>query len=195
MGKNTVWLKDDQTRLFAAFQHLPTFYSIIQRSLFITVVYLVWYIYILDTLVNQVAECTWKPRLNSLFSFEGQLCTLRRVLSLLDRYFYKMYIVNMFKIVFAFNGKDTSIFQCLHNIRLSYSIYKCFSTLSECACVHLRIEWRPVCDHAIWTRFGDAGALHGKFTIVNNRVHIAWTQTGSCKMSRILFCTELHGRK
>jgi len=123
-----------------------------QRSFLITVVYLVWYIYILDIIVNQVAECTWKPRLNSLFSFEGQLCTLRRVLSLLDRYFYNMYIVKTFKIVFSFNSKDTSIFQCLHNIRLCYSIKKCFSTLSECACLHLRIEWRPVCDHAIWTR-------------------------------------------
>ena len=38
-------------------------------------------------------------RVNSPFSFEGQLCTFSRVLSLLGRYFYNMYIANMFEIV------------------------------------------------------------------------------------------------
>jgi len=35
------------------------------------------------------------------------------------RYFYNMYILNMFEIVFSFNVKDNNIFPCLHNIRLS----------------------------------------------------------------------------
>jgi len=38
-----------------------------------------------------------------------------------------MYVVKMFEIVFSFNVKDNNIFPCLHNIRLSYNIYKCFS--------------------------------------------------------------------
>jgi len=38
------------------------------------------------------------------------------------RYFYNIYKVNMFKIVFSYNVKDTNIFPCLHNIRLSYNI-------------------------------------------------------------------------
>jgi len=41
-----------------------------------------------------------------------------------------MYIVKMFEIVFSFNVKDNNKFPCLHNIRLSYNIYKCFSALS-----------------------------------------------------------------
>ena len=46
------------------------------------------------------------------FSFEGQLYTFSRVLSLLGRYFYHVYIVKMFEIVFSFNVKDTNIFPC-----------------------------------------------------------------------------------
>jgi len=72
----------------------------------------------------------------SLVSIEGQLCTFSLVLSLLGRYFYNMYIVNMFEIVFSFNVKDTNMFPCLHNIRFFYNIYKCFSVLSKCVCLH-----------------------------------------------------------
>ena len=36
----------------------------------------------------------------------------------------------MFEIVFTLNVKDTNIFSCLHNIRLSYNIKKCFSVLT-----------------------------------------------------------------
>jgi len=35
------------------------------------------------------------------------------VLSLLGRYFYNLYIVQMFKIVFSFKVKDNNIVQCL----------------------------------------------------------------------------------
>jgi len=52
------------------------------------------------------------------------------MLSLLGRYFYIVYIVNLFEIVFSFNVKDNNIFPCLHNIRLSYNIKKCVSALS-----------------------------------------------------------------
>ena len=62
--------------------------------------------------VNTNGICTS----NSLLSFEGQLCTFSRVLSLLGRYCYNMYIVKtclkMFEIVFSFNVKDIDIFQC-----------------------------------------------------------------------------------
>jgi len=51
--------------------------------------------------------------LSSLFSW---------VLSLLRRYFYKVYIVKMFEIVLSFNVKDNNIFPCFHNIRLSYNM-------------------------------------------------------------------------
>jgi len=36
---------------------------------------------------------------------------------------------------------------------------------------------------------GDADAIHGKFASVNNRIHIAWTQTG-CQS--ILILTFFH---
>ena len=35
------------------------------------------------------------------------------MLSLLGRYFYNLYIVQMFKIVFSFKVKDNNIVQCL----------------------------------------------------------------------------------
>ena len=44
------------------------------------------------------------------------------VCSLVDGYFYNMYIVNNFEIVFSFNVKDINICPCLHNIGLSYNI-------------------------------------------------------------------------
>ena len=59
---------------------------------------------------------------NSLFSFEGQLCSFSWVLSLMGRYFYIMYIVKIFEIVIFFTVKDNNIFPCLRNIRLSYNI-------------------------------------------------------------------------
>jgi len=59
---------------------------------------------------------------SSPFSFEGQLCTFARVLSVLGRYFYNMYIVNVFEIVFSFNVKDNNIVLYFHNIRLFYNI-------------------------------------------------------------------------
>ena len=67
---------------------------------------------------------------NSLFSFEGQLCTYSWVLSLLGRFFYNIYIVKLFEIVFSFNVKDNNICPCLYNIRRSYNVEKCFSSLS-----------------------------------------------------------------
>ena len=67
---------------------------------------------------------------NSLFSFQGQLCTHSWVLSLLGRYFYNSYIVNMFESVFSLNVNDNNIFPCLHNIRLTYNKKKCVSALS-----------------------------------------------------------------
>ena len=55
-----------------------------------------------------------------------------RVISLVGRYFYNTYIhvVKKYEIVFSFNIKDNYIFPCLHNIKLSYNILKCFSALS-----------------------------------------------------------------
>jgi len=50
-----------------------------------------------------------------------------RVSSLVDWYFYNMYIVKIIEIVFSFNVKNNSIFPCLRNIRFSYNIQKCFS--------------------------------------------------------------------
>ena len=77
----------------------------------------------------------------SPFSFEGQLCTFSWVLSLLGRYFYNVYIIKQFEIVFSFNVKDNDIFLCLHNIRLSYNIYKCFNaSQSECTCLHKTVN-------------------------------------------------------
>jgi len=41
-----------------------------------------------------------------------------------------MHIVKTLEIVFSFNVKDNNIFSCLHNIRLSFNIKKCFGGLS-----------------------------------------------------------------
>ena len=46
----------------------------------------------------------------------------------------------MFGIVFSFNVKRTNISPCLHYIRLSYNIKKCFSALSECTCLHKTVN-------------------------------------------------------
>ena len=73
--------------------------------------------------------------LNSFCSFEGQLCTFSWVLSLLSRYFYNVYIGKMFGIVFSFSVKQNNIFPCLHYIRPSYNIKKCFSVLSIRMCM------------------------------------------------------------
>jgi len=35
--------------------------------------------------------------------------------------------IEKFEIVFFLKAEDNNTFQCLHNIRLSYNIYKCFS--------------------------------------------------------------------
>ena len=53
-----------------------------------------------------------------------------------------MYIVKMFEIMFSFYVKDTNIFPCLHNIKLSYNIYKNASVLcqSECACLYKTVN-------------------------------------------------------
>jgi len=58
----------------------------------------------------------------SIYSFEGQLCTFSRVLSLLGRNFYNSFIVKKVEIVFSFNVKDDNIFPYLHSIRLSNNI-------------------------------------------------------------------------
>jgi len=57
----------------------------------------------------------------SLFLIEEQVCTFSWVLSLLGMYFYYVYIVKH-EIVFSFYVKDTNIFPCLNNIRLSNNI-------------------------------------------------------------------------
>ena len=75
---------------------------------------------------------------NSLFSFEGLLCTFSWVLSLLSRYFYNMYKGNMFEIVFSFNVKDNNIFPCLPNIWLSYNTSMLCQ--SKCACLHKTVN-------------------------------------------------------
>ena len=49
--------------------------------------------------------------------------------SLYGRYFHNIYVVQMFEIVCSSNVKDNNIFPCLHNIRLSYNMQKCFSVL------------------------------------------------------------------
>jgi len=73
--------------------------------------------------------------LNSFFSCEGQLCTFSWVLSLFSRYFYNLYIVKMFGIVLSFSVKQNNIFPCLHYIRPSYNIKKCFGVLSIRMCM------------------------------------------------------------
>ena len=63
------------------------------------------------------------------------------VCSLVGRYFCRnsticiYIIVKQFEIVFFFNVKDKTIFPCLHNIRLSFNIYKCCSALSIRVCM------------------------------------------------------------
>jgi len=47
-----------------------------------------------------------------------------KVSSLVDRYFYNVNIVKKVEIVFSFNVKDSNLFPCLHNISLSFNIYK-----------------------------------------------------------------------
>jgi len=78
-------------------------------------------------------------RVNSPFSFEGQLCTFSRVLSLLGRYFYNM--ANMFEIV-CFLMLKTLINVDVYII-LDFPItYRNDSVLcqSECACLHQTIN-------------------------------------------------------
>ena len=41
-----------------------------------------------------------------------------------------IHVVKQYEIVLSFNIKDNYIFPCLHNIKLSYNILKCFSALS-----------------------------------------------------------------
>ena len=67
-----------------------------------------------------------------LFSFEGQLCTFSWVLSLLDRYFYTMYIVIMLRTILCL---------CLHFIDFPIT-YRNSSVLyqSEYACLHLTVN-------------------------------------------------------
>jgi len=46
-----------------------------------------------------------------------------------------MNIVHMFEVVFSFDVKDNKICPCLHIIKLSYNIKKCFS-----ACLHKTVN-------------------------------------------------------
>ena len=53
------------------------------------------------------------------------MCSCATIIDVTIPYFRKK-----FEIVFFFNVKNNGIFPCLHNIRLSYNTYKCFSALS-----------------------------------------------------------------
>ena len=74
---------------------------------------------------------------NSLFSFEGQLCSFSWVLSLMGRYFYIMYIVKILKLCFSLLLRTIIYFHVY--VILDFPItYRNASVLfqSECAFLH-----------------------------------------------------------
>ena len=81
------------------------------------------------------------PQLSSLFSFEGQLWACSWVLSLLDRYFYNMYIVECLNLCFALMARNIVYFHVY--IILDFPItYRHVPVLcqSECECLHKTVN-------------------------------------------------------
>ena len=105
---------------------------------------------------------------NSLFSFEGQLCTFSWVLSLLGRYFYNMYIAKTFEIVLFFLMLRKIIYFHVYII-LDFPItYRIASVLcqSECACLHKTVNMVVFFDKSNENTFQKWRALMQMYRVV-----------------------------